>query len=153
MWLCKPCCPSISASSIYHPTPSLYTTTNLTSSLLMELNRTIPFIIKPEWPVTLGANQAGCWWRFGFRCRTVTLLPAAIPTSHSLPSSRWTGWCPHSQLWSRGEDVTSWTFVWLDFALVDLRVCVVEIGPDRVRISIQENWNRNTMCDGGRTLR
>jgi hypothetical protein len=50
----------------------------------MELNETIPFIIKTQWPVTLSANPAGYWWSFGIFCGTVSLLPAVKLTQQSL---------------------------------------------------------------------
>jgi hypothetical protein len=50
----------------------------------MELNETIPFIIKTQWPVKLGANPAGYWWSFGILYGTVSLLPAVKLTPQSL---------------------------------------------------------------------
>jgi hypothetical protein len=56
--------PPKSTPSSYHPTPSPCTTTHPTPLQLMELNKTIPFIIETQWPVTLSASPASFWWRF-----------------------------------------------------------------------------------------
>jgi hypothetical protein len=56
--------PPKSTPSSYHTTPSPCTTTHPTPLQLMELNKTIPFIIETQWPVTLGASPASFWWRF-----------------------------------------------------------------------------------------
>jgi hypothetical protein len=60
----NPATPPKSTPSSYHPTPSPCTTTHPTPLQLMELNKTIPFIIETQWPVTFSAGPARFWWRF-----------------------------------------------------------------------------------------
>ena len=146
VWLCKPCCPSKSALSRYHPTPSLCTTTHPTPFHLMEYNKTIPFIIETQWLVTLGASPAGFWWKFGIFLWDFLCFQQQSQHPNCFPSLRWTGRCPQSQHWSRGKEVSSLTFDWVDLALVDCTICQVEISSDPARINPQAHCRRNSLC-------